>query len=103
MKMKKHKRRVKLLNKKRFMTVILTFIIVVLASVSVFISASSLDTATTYKSFIVQRGDTLWSIASEYSPEDMDIREYINEIEKVNPISNSFLAEGQELRLPDLN
>jgi len=103
MKARKHKRRVRLLNKKRFVAVIMTFLIVVLASVSVFISASSLDTAVTYKSFVVQKGDTLWSIASEYGPNDMDIREYINEIEKANPISNSFLAEGQELKLPDLN
>ena len=27
--------------------------------------------------YIVRTGDTLWSIAEEYAPEDMDIREYI--------------------------
>lgn len=33
---------------------------------------------------IVSTGDTLWTIAKEYCPNDMDIRRYINHIQKDN-------------------
>jgi LysM repeat protein len=97
------KKRVRLVNKRRFVTVVVTFLMIIMASVSVIGSAISEEVPVQYTSLIVQRGDTLWSIASEYGPGNMDIREYINEIEKVNVIENSFLAEGQELRLPHLD
>lgn len=100
---RKQKRRIKLVNKKRFVTVIMTCLVVLFATVSVISSAASINTSPSYTNFIVHRGDTLWSIASKYVPEDMDIREYINEIEKANPISNSFIAAGQELKLPNLD
>lgn len=30
--------------------------------------------------YTISRGDTLWSIAREYCPEDMDIRDYIDRL-----------------------
>jgi len=97
------KRRMRLVNRKRFVTVVVTFVMIIMASVSVIGSAISVDAPPQYTKLVVKHGDTLWSIASEYGPSNMDIREYINEIEKVNVIENSFLAEGRELLLPDLN
>ena len=102
MKRENKKKRIRLVNKRRFITVIMTCLLVLFTSVSVIISASSIDKPIRYSNFVVQKGDTLWSIAKQNVPKSMDIREYIIEIEKVNPINNSFLAEGQEIILPNL-
>ncbi|WP_429309781.1 LysM peptidoglycan-binding domain-containing protein [Paenibacillus mucilaginosus] len=47
----------------------------------------------------VHQGDTLWEIASEYAP-DEDIRDYIDEIKKLNGLKSSALQTGQKLLLP---
>ena len=102
MKRENKKKRIRLVNKRRFVTVVMTCLLVLFMSVSVIISASAIDKPIRYTNFVVHKGDTLWSIAEQYVPQKMDIREYIIEIEKVNPIDNSFLAEGREIILPDL-
>lgn len=48
---------------------------------------------------VVLPGDTLWSIATQQAPKNMDVREYIWQIEKLNNISAS-LQPGQRLVLP---
>ena len=48
---------------------------------------------------VVQRGDTLWSIASEHYPGD-DVRVRIQDIEAANGLAGPTIHEGQTLRLP---
>lgn len=49
-------------------------------------------------SYTVSQGETLWTIAEEYCPEDMDKRDYIDEIKKLNNIGDT-VYEWQELTL----
>lgn len=49
--------------------------------------------------YIVRAGDTLWSIAETYAPEDMDIREYIYFIEEDNSIENKSIYPEMELKI----
>jgi hypothetical protein len=51
-------------------------------------------------SVYVAHGDTLWSIASEFRPNNQDIREYVYSIKKANHLPSSVLQEGQILILP---
>lgn len=37
--------------------------------------------------YTIQQGETLWSIAKQYKPADMDIREYIDLLERTNGIT----------------
>jgi hypothetical protein len=48
----------------------------------------------------VAHGDTLWTIASEYKPDNQDIREYVYSIKKANHLLSSALQQGQTLILP---
>jgi hypothetical protein len=50
-------------------------------------------------SYIVSDGETLWSIAEEYCPEDMDCCEYIYEIKKLNKMEKSNIITGQTITL----
>ena len=52
---------------------------------------------------VVEKGDTLWSIAEEYKPDGIEIREYIYEISKSNGIDNSPLSIGQTIYVPDMS
>lgn len=48
----------------------------------------------------VESGDTLWTIADEYMPDDMDIREAVYLICDTNDIDAEHLYAGQTLSIP---
>lgn len=49
--------------------------------------------------YTVQRGDTLWGIASKAVSDDMDIREYIHKLKEINGINNESIRPGQIITL----
>ena len=56
-----------------------------------------------YREYFVLKGDTVWSIASRFKTENMDIRDYMYEIEKTNEIKNSKIYENNKLIIPIYN
>ncbi|BCJ85713.1 LysM peptidoglycan-binding domain-containing protein [Effusibacillus dendaii] len=50
---------------------------------------------------VVQPGDTLWSIAKTYYP-DQDVQEVVFQIRKHNGLQNTQLPVGLTLRLPQM-
>lgn len=73
---------------------ILVFLIVAIFNISIATS----DEAETI-SYTVCKGDTLWTIAGEYTPKNKDIRQTIYEIKQLNNMTNSNIYEGQELKI----
>lgn len=53
-----------------------------------------------YYAITVESGDTLWSIASEYSDGKTDIRKLIYEITELNKLETAEIAIGQKLLIP---
>jgi LysM repeat protein len=49
---------------------------------------------------VIQRGDTLWDIASSHKKSDENIRSYMDKLKSLNHLSSSSLKEGQILLLP---
>lgn len=49
-------------------------------------------------SYIVQHGDTIWDIAEQYCPDNMDVREWIYEVRKLNR-AETLIHPGQELQI----
>ncbi|MFC5448257.1 LysM peptidoglycan-binding domain-containing protein [Paenibacillus aestuarii] len=49
---------------------------------------------------IVQRGDTLWDIATEHVVMGGNVRSYVNQLLTINHLQSSQLHEGQVLLLP---
>ncbi|NEW06465.1 LysM peptidoglycan-binding domain-containing protein [Paenibacillus sp. SYP-B3998] len=67
------------------------------------ITTSKVDvslTVKTYERVVVQRGDTLWRIASTHLDKGGNIRAYIDQMYNFNRLSSSVLQEGQVLLLP---
>jgi nucleoid-associated protein YgaU len=52
-----------------------------------------------YESYIIQSGDTLWDIAVEFTPNNRDCRDTIDEIKEVNGIGNDIYT-GQVICVP---
>ncbi len=50
----------------------------------------------------VESGDTLWTIADEFMPDDMDIREAVYVICETNDIDANHLYAGMTLDIPVL-
>ena len=53
-----------------------------------------------YIEITVEPGDSLWTIADEYMPDNMDIREAVYMIADANDISGSQVYVGQTLLIP---
>ena len=51
-----------------------------------------------YKIVIVRSGDTLWSIASEYS--SGDVRDKIKDIKSFNNLKSDILVVGDRISVP---
>lgn len=49
---------------------------------------------------VVYSGDTLWSIAAEHAPSQMDKRTYIKKLVATNNLTSNNIQEGQVLELP---
>lgn len=50
-----------------------------------------------YKNIEIHSGDSLWKIAEMYNNSDMDIREYIYEIKKINGMRSDDIRSGDSL------
>lgn len=89
------------LNKKLLIALVAFFI----ASMSFFtamVDAKSPEAAapTTHKYYTsvqIESGDSLWSIAECYCPEDVEIRDYIKELKKMNGIKSDKIHTGNYL------
>jgi hypothetical protein len=53
----------------------------------------------TPRAVTVERGDTLWGLATRYAPEGMDARAYLDAVVDLNGLEGP-LQEGARIRLP---
>lgn len=51
------------------------------------------------QTYVVTQGDTLWSIASEYCPKNIDKRDYIDELIKLNNIENCMIRANSSIQV----
>lgn len=57
---------------------------------------------TTYSSYIIIAGDTLWDISSKYKQPKDDPRDFIREIVEINQLSSLNIIPGQKILIPIL-
>lgn len=86
-----------------FITIVVTWIIIILLY-SIFNNTYSYKNTTTYKTIKVSPGETLWNIAEieKYNNEyyaNMEIREIVNQIKSINSLTHCNLYVDQELKI----
>lgn len=84
-------------NKFKFIrsVTIIVFLLITLFSTS--IAKTNIEAETI--SYIVCKGDTLWTIAKDYKEDGKNIRQYVYEIKELNNMTNSNIYEGQILKI----
>ena len=50
--------------------------------------------------YIYDSGDTVWEMAKRHCPENMEIQEFVKEIEKANDIKNSTVYKNWVYKIP---
>lgn len=94
------KRKFTILSTWRFTLFLSVVLLMALTAFLLFFNGTDASSLAQYQSVRVQQGDTLWAIAGNYAPEDMDVREYICKIKKANNMDRSDIYAGDELLLP---
>lgn len=88
------------------MYTILTFLILIIFSVTIIFKVKANNYKSYNKSFIsieIQQGDTLSSIASEYAISSSQYQDYINEIKSINNLKSDRIHAGCYLLIPYYN
>lgn len=79
---------------------VITVAVILLLSTFVLGTLAKGNEMTEYTDYMVKSGDTLWSVAKLYVPDNMDIRKYIDRIMKENDMESPALIPGQVLHIP---
>lgn len=87
----------RIVNRKKFIRSIAIVIFLLIAIFNVSIAKSSNEEEII--DYTIAPGQTLWSIAREYTPNSKDIRETIYEIKQLNNMTTSDIYEGQEISI----
>ena len=91
------KKKIYLKNPERLIICIVLFFI--LFGIFGFQNVSLGESVPNYITIKVSKGDTLWTIASDYVKDGEDIRDVIAEIKELNNLKNSNIKVGQELTI----
>ena len=100
----KHHKKYKIINKFRFFLFLVSVLIVTYVIYYSFLIANA-EGITEYRvqPVYIQEGDTLWAICKEYLKDDMDIRQYIDEVIRYNNLKSAMIKPGQIIFLPIYN
>lgn len=82
-----------------FAAVMILCVVTIAGTLLGFNTVSS-SSKTLYNQVQIESGDTLWDIASEYGPENSDVRRIVDEICELNEISADELTPGSRIIVP---
>lgn len=80
---------------------VLISLAVVIAGIVLYVGHTGAASVVAIETYTVEKGDTLWDIAKEHAPRNMDVRDYIYRLRKINDMhASATIYPGQELALP---
>lgn len=89
-------------SKFRFTMFLVVMILFAMTTVGTLLGFNTVNSASMnqYNQVLVEAGDTIWTIACEYAPDDMDVRKVVHDICDVNEIQADQLVAGQKIIVP---
>ncbi|MBR5315192.1 MAG: LysM peptidoglycan-binding domain-containing protein [Firmicutes bacterium] len=89
-------------SKFRFTMFLVVMILCLMTVVGTLLGLNTVNSASLnqYNHVQVEAGDTIWNIACEYAPDNMDVRKVVHDICDVNGISADELAAGSKIIVP---
>ena len=95
-------RRYRVSSKIRFCIFLAFIAVLILSTYMAFVGVTDAqgDTVERYEIISVNDGDSLWTLAKNHVPKDMDIREYVYHVAKYNDVDPGDLNPGEKIKLP---
>jgi len=89
-------------SKFRFTMFLVVMILCLMTAIGTLLGFNTVTSASMnqYNQIQVEAGDTLWNIACEYAPDNMDVRKVVYDICDVNDIQADQLVAGQKIIVP---
>lgn len=100
-----HKKRLVIVSKPRFITFLIIVFLFLMILINIALNNDKVYSSTyrnQYKKIIVDRGDTLWTIAKNNKKNGEDIREIIHNIKEINDMDSVLIKPGDIIRVPIL-
>ncbi len=96
------RKKYRVVSKFRFITSLTIIFLVIMMAIGAVLGLHVANSAsmTQYNQVHVNTGDTLWCIAAEYAPDDMDVRKVVSDICDINEITPDQLVAGQIIVVP---
>ncbi len=101
--MKNKRKSYRIKSKFRFITSITVMLIVLVFMANSFLGLEDASSLTKYTpmEIEIEAGDSLWNIACEYGPSNIDVRKIVYDICQLNDISADKIYPGQKILIPD--
>ena len=98
-------RRLRIVNKMKFIKTNVVIIMLLILFVFSFINMASSNTSISYKVDYIVQGETLWDIAKREAEmnkyyEGADIRDIVYNLREINHLESANVSEGEELKIP---
>ena len=89
-------------SKFRFTMFLVVMILCLITAVGTLLGLNTVNSASLnqYNHVQVEAGDTIWNIACEYAPDNMDVRKVVYDICDINEIQADQLIVGQHIIIP---
>ena len=88
------------LRRQRSAAFMIVLVLVIMMAHVAFSNYSESNAKNEVIAVFVQSGDTIWSIAKEYKPDDKSLNEFVYEISANNGIKDGNIYAGQTLYVP---
>lgn len=94
---------VRIKSKTRFIVSVTIIVLILLTGVNFITGKMDVEAITEYKyiEVTVESGDTVWNLAKQHKPADMEIRNYVYLICKYNNLDNAGIKPGQKIIMPN--
>ena len=87
--------------KKSFISISIFIILLICLSSAAVFGGTKKDTHKKYyETVTVNKGETIWSVASKFNDKNLDLSEYVQEIMDFNGIKTSFILAGEKIVVP---
>jgi len=80
---------------------VIAFLLVLVLAVLSNLCVQQANSQAKFESYTVKLGDSLWKIAEERCSNNVDLREYIYEVKKINSLDSANIKAGEVLELPE--